>query len=178
MYRQCHCVWIYICVHVYVCKYVNNVNIVINNNRLTIYNWRRNTAMPLKLAAWLCYVALQSTYSEVCIAEQIGLESSFKRLNWIGSTQSSRECFQHLGPAAEKARTPNWVFIRLARRSHLSVDQVVSKKRMNASIYGSLVNALAQPMVRMGTGSQRRTTRRSGITRSYFLRLHGLVWVT
>jgi len=32
-------------------------------------------------------------------------------------------CCQHLGPAAEKARSPNRVFIHLTRRSHLSVDR-------------------------------------------------------
>src|SRR6218665_592489 len=31
--------------------------------------------------------------------------------------------FQHLGPAVEKARSPNRVFIRLTIRSHLSVDR-------------------------------------------------------
>ena len=37
----------------------------------TIYNWRRNTAMPLQ-------GALQSTNSGICVAEQVGLKSSLK----------------------------------------------------------------------------------------------------
>src|SRR6218665_2666704 len=40
-----------------------------------------------------------------------------------GERRAAGNLFQHLGPAAEKARSPNRVFIRLTRRSHLSIDR-------------------------------------------------------
>src|SRR6218665_8892 len=66
--------------------------------------------------------ALQSTNSGICFAEQVGLKSSFKRIE-LAARRAAGSLFQHLGPAAEKAWSPNRVFIRLTRRSHLSVDR-------------------------------------------------------
>src|SRR6218665_725378 len=85
--------------------------------------------------------ALQSTNSGICFAEQVGLKSSFKRILSkykkfaaevmatapesidLTARRAAGSLLQHLGPAAEKARSPNRVFIRLTRRSHLSVDR-------------------------------------------------------
>src|SRR6218665_1204149 len=41
----------------------------------------------------------------------------------LAARRAAGRLFQHLGPAAEKGRSPNRVFICLTRRSHLSVDR-------------------------------------------------------
>src|SRR6218665_2745785 len=84
--------------------------------------------------------------------------------------------FQHLGPAAEKARSPNRVFIRLTRRSHLSVDRSLNPeadecvslqywRKYTGAAPRSVLYALNQILIsiRRGTGSQCRITRRGGI---------------
>lgn len=65
--------------------------------------------------------ALQSTNRWVGIAEQIGPESSLKRVHWIGHTQSRRSLFQHLWSVAEKARHQT-EFSSVLHKSHLYVD--------------------------------------------------------
>src|SRR6218665_4067046 len=54
--------------------------------------------------------------------------------------------FQHLGPAAEKARSPNRVFIRLIREDRICPSiEVLTPKRMNASPYNTRASTQAQP---------------------------------
>src|SRR6218665_2548668 len=59
----------------------------------------------------------------MCFAEQVGLSPVLKESIELAARRAAGSLFQHLGPAAEKARSPNRVFIRLTRRSHLSVDR-------------------------------------------------------
>src|SRR6218665_3644312 len=59
----------------------------------------------------------------MCFAEQAGLSPVLKESIELAARRAAASLFQHLGPAAEKARSRNRVIIRLTRRSHLSVDR-------------------------------------------------------
>src|SRR6218665_1126795 len=128
--------------------------------------------------------SLQSTNSGICFAQQVGLPVLKESIE-LAARRSAESLFQHLGPAAEKARSPNRVFIRLTRRSHLPVDRSLNPEADECvSLQYSRKYPGAAPLsdlytskqilnsTRRGTGSQCRTSWRSGVMWSYFLRLH------
>ena len=109
----------------------------------TIYDWRRNIAMPLQgrltVKNYCCgrerfwkAQAVRSaiemdkyntTNSGICVAEQVGLKPSLKWIHWISCTQSSRKFVPASGASSwEGAVTkpslhPSYKKIAFIRRS-------------------------------------------------------------